>query len=837
MRNAPEGWGTDAQAALLHDIASGGLSSLRARELLDRVARAAAIAAGADGAFVERLDADLAHVEVEAAWGEHVPRPGERFPFAGSAAESVVRSGRVSLVEGRSPAGGHSQERGSDVCEDCNALVIPLLSDEDPIGAMVLLRSDRRRAFTRDDADRLTALADLAVLAVERTLLFQESDARRRALEESEERFRLLVEGVADYAIFMLDTEGRIRSWNRGAERINGYTEAEALGRHFSIFYTEEDRRRDHPRHELEVAAAEGSYQEEGFRVRRDGTRFWSHVLITAIRDPRGRLLGFSKVTRDLSERERLAEARRREAERYRTIYEDNPAIYLTMDSSGAMVDVNRFGAEYLGYSEDDLVGRPAIELVCEDDRLAFREHFRACLARPGDLHRLEFRKMHRDGHLIWVRETARAIRDSDGELVVLSVCEDVTERKRVEDTYRVLDEAGRVLASSLDFEQTLRNTARLAVALLGDWCVIDLCEDGEIQRVAVEVGDPRKVSLTEEYVRRFPPDPDAPSGGPRVIRTGEAEIVPEIPEELLRSVSKDADQFRILKALGLRSAISVPLRVEERVLGAITLVSARSDRRYGRDDLRLAQLLADRAALSVENARLYREAQAASQVRDEVLSIVSHDLRNPLNTILLSASFLADTLEEGPHAPVLKQIRIIQRAARHGARLISDLLDSARLETGRLPLEVEVHDPRVLVLEACDSLRPLVEEKRIELHCGAGEQLPSVLADRERVIQLFGNLIGNAIRFTPEGGRIEVAVRRDGGCVRFSVGDTGTGIPAEDLPHLFDRFHQAKQTRRGGTGLGLGISRGIVESHGGRIWVESTEGEGSTFSFTIPVA
>jgi PAS domain S-box-containing protein len=306
----------------------------------------------------------------------------------------------------------------------------------------------------------------------------------QEALSLSEERFKLLVEGVKDYAIFMLDPQGHVATWNAEARRIKGYEAEEIIGEHFSAFYTDEDLERNHPEQVLRMAA-EGAYEEEGLRVRKDGSTFWANIVITALRADGGNLRGFTKVTRD------------------------------------------------------------------------------------------------------------------------------ITERKRAEDAQRFLAEAGDVLSSSLDYRTTLASVARLAVPNLADWSAVDVLEaDGSVERLAVEHTDPEKVALAYELERRYPPDPDAPGGVRHVLRTGEPEMMSEIPQELLEQAARDEEHRELLMKLELRSYIVAPLVARGRTLGAISLVYAESGRRYRESDLELARELARRAALAVDNARLYEEAQ-----------------------------------------------------------------------------------------------------------------------------------------------------------------------------------------------------------------------------------
>jgi signal transduction histidine kinase len=235
-----------------------------------------------------------------------------------------------------------------------------------------------------------------------------------------------------------------------------------------------------------------------------------------------------------------------------------------------------------------------------------------------------------------------------------------------------------------------------------------------------------------------------------------------------------------------------------------------------------------------VEMTRQYEQAQEAVAAREEVLKIVSHDLRNPLSTIAMSASLMLD--EELTPEVRKKQLQTIKRAGERMNRMIQDLLEVAKLEAGRLALRTRPTDVGAIVAEAFDTLSPIAAAKSIKLETKVAAALPLVDADAGRVQQVLSNLVGNAVKFTPEAGRIILRADRNDGFVRLQVEDTGPGIPADRLEHVFGRFWQADRTDRRGLGLGLAIAKAIVEAHGGRIWVESEEGKGTTFSFTLPI-
>jgi signal transduction histidine kinase len=305
---------------------------------------------------------------------------------------------------------------------------------------------------------------------------------------------------------------------------------------------------------------------------------------------------------------------------------------------------------------------------------------------------------------------------------------------------------------------------------------------------------------------------------------------------ELIASLAQSEEQRQALQAAEIHSMVAVPLMTRARLLGAIALVSTTASRVYGPAELRLAEELAQRAALSIDNARLCRTALRATQARDDVLGIVAHDLRNPLNNILLNADILRHP-GEGREGRSQKPPEAIKRAATRMNRLIEDLLDVTRMEAGHLAVKQTCVPVQQVVSDSVEAQRPLATVAAIELRLDVAPGLPKVWADRDRLLQIFENLIGNALKFTESGGCVTVGAVARTDEVLFWVTDTGSGIAAQDLPHLFDRFWQAKKASRRGAGLGLPIVKGLVEAHGGRIWLESALGRGSTFFFTIPKA
>ena len=397
----------------------------------------------------------------------------------------------------------------------------------------------------------------------------------------------------------------------------------------------------------------------------------------------------------------------------------------------------------------------------------------------------------------------------------------------------RFLGEASRILAESLDHQETLRSIARLAVPEIADLCIIDLVRDGgTLVRVATEHRDAARAGLASQ-LHSNPPKEDSVSGAPHVVRTGCTEYVPRISHSLLQQREQEPERLRILRSLGLNSTICAPLVARGRLLGAITLLTELG-RELTTDDVRMTENLAGRAATAIDNARLYDDAQRALHAREEILAIVTHDLRTPLAAIMTAASLLATADAEDPNADRIRQrAEMIQRAAQHMSRLVTDLSDLAQIDAGRLAIEKHLEDPGRLVSEAVETFELVVRNRGGTLRCEVGAEVPAVACDRERIVQVISNLVGNASKAGAHSITVRVEPRQRE--LVFSVADTGPGIPAEDLPQMFDRYWRGRNAEYKGTGLGLPISYGIVKAHGGHMWIKSTVGAGSTFYFSIP--
>ena len=407
----------------------------------------------------------------------------------------------------------------------------------------------------------------------------------------------------------------------------------------------------------------------------------------------------------------------------------------------------------------------------------------------------------------------------------------DITQRKQVERVQRFLAEASAILAASLDYRITVAAVVRLAVPVLGDVCFLDeVGEDGEVRRLEVVFADPKLRDLAER-VRLLAPSPGSQSPQAKVLESGKPLLLAELADSDLRDTPEGGE---MLRAAGLRSMIVVPLLARGQNLGALTFATAASGPHYSSLDLAFAEEIAHRAALAIDNARLYQHATSATRTRDELIAVVSHDLKNPLATMVTTAELLARS--EAPDEKRRRWVESLRRSADAMKHLIEDLLDIARIEAGRLTIEEQRCAVGALLAEALDLMQPLAQQKRLRIERRVPGREVYVRCDRPRILRVLSNLIGNSIKFTSEGGAITIRAELADREVRFSVTDTGSGIVADELPHIFERFWQARKTARLGAGLGLAIAKGIVEAHTGRIWAQSEVGKGSTFFFTLPL-
>lgn len=534
-----------------------------------------------------------------------------------------------------------------------------------------------------------------------------------------------------------------------------------------------------------------------------------------------------------------VADALRHSEERYRSLVIASAQVVWTTTPSGEIDgDLPEWRA-LTGQSLEEIQGLGWLNAIHPDDRQHVSEVWDEAI-RTSTIYNTEYRVRRHDGSYSYFAARGVPVREPDGRVREwVGTCTDIDERRQAEQALAFLAETSSILAASLDYETTLTTVARLAVPHLADWCAIDIVENGTIRRLVVEHVDPGKIALAHELQQRYPPNPNATQGVYNVLRTGKSELMAELPDGLLVAAARDAEHLALIRALGVTSYMVVPLLARDEVLGTLTLVSSESGRRFGRTHLAHAEEVARRAALAVDNARLYREAQTAIREREVILSVASHELKNPL-TALMGYARLLDSRAVVGRPMSERDVRGVRTIAEQGERLnqmLDLLLDIARIESGRLRLEQAPVDLGELIQRMVAEIEPGLSEHTISFQPPDAPLI--VHGDTVRLEQVFRNLLNNAVKYSPQGGLVEASVERQDSSVVVAVRDEGIGIASDALPYLFQRFYRAPQEdvqQLGGLGVGLYVVREIVTLHGGSVDVASTEGEGSTFTVALPL-
>jgi PAS domain S-box-containing protein len=634
--------------------------------------------------------------------------------------------------------------------------------------------------------------------------------AAEQALRESEERFRLMVAGVKDYAIFMLDTNGQIITWNAGAQRINGYTQDEIVGQHFSIFYPPEDHAK--PAMELRVAIAEGRYEEEGWRVRKDGSRFWANVLITALYDDNGNLRGFGKVTRDMTRAKLAEEALRQSEERFRMMVAGvkDYAIFM-LDTDGQIITWNAGAQRINGYTQDEIVGQHFSIFYPPEDHAKPAMELRVAIAEGR--YEEEGWRVRKDGSRFWANVLITALYDDDGTLRGFGkVTRDMTRAKLVEEALRQSEERFRLL-----------------VAGVKDYAIFMLDTDGQI--ITWNAGAQRIKGYTQDEIIGqhfsifYPPEDRARAATELRVAIAEGRY-----EEEGWRMRKDGTRF-------WANVVLTPLYDDDGTLRGFGKVT--------RDMTERKQAEEQREQLRASEQRLAREREERAQMeavmrlREEFLTITAHELRTPITSMLGYAELLQRRSEQSDlHAErLLQPVRVVIEQAQRLDRLTASLLDFTRLEHGQLVLNRQTIDLRSVVARVIEQLHMLMDHHTLSVTYPSE---PLVIeGDQLRLEQIMYNVLQNAIKYSPTGGNITIKVRHEQEQAVVTITDQGVGIAAHDLPHVFDRFYRAESTiqqHMSGIGLGLYIVKELVALHYGTINVHSVTGVGSTFTIAFPL-
>lgn len=510
----------------------------------------------------------------------------------------------------------------------------------------------------------------------------------------------------------------------------------------------------------------------------------------------------------------------------------------ICMDAFQRVTFFNNGAEAIFGYKAEEIIGERIETLIPERYRgnhaRQVAEFGRSGVKARRMGERREIAGLRKSGEEFPAEAAISQVHHADGQVIYAVVLRDISVRKRFEQRESFLAEAGEKLAAAFGSTETLTQVARLAVPAIADGCILENKVGAGFQVGATAHTDAAIEEVLDEVM----------SAGLRIPRREHplSEILETRAPVLIQAnaVTRIVDASTVetyrtaIRTMDPRAALFLPLVAREQLIGALCLFRATAG--FDGDDLAFAIDLARMAALALDNAQLHDTVRASLRSRDEMVGVVSHDLRNPVAAVrMLSRSLLAQPI--GDDTGTRQNLALIAQAAEQMDALIRDLLDMNRLDAGRLAIAAAPVEPSALLLESLQTLRPLVDERGIELDLQIETGLPRVMADRERIQQTLSNLVGNAIKFSSGGSKIVVAARRDSDAVIISVIDRGRGIPSDQLPRVFDRYWQSSRTDRQGAGLGLAIAKGIIETHGGKIWLESSPGEGTTASFTLPAA
>jgi len=621
------------------------------------------------------------------------------------------------------------------------------------------------------------------------------TDARNLVRGVDDLSFRVFVESVRDYALLMLDPTGRIVSWNIGAEAIKGYKAEEILGEHFSVFYPLDAIERALPAHELVMAARDGRFEDEGWRVRKDGTKFWANVVLTALRAPDGTLTGYAKVTRDLSERRRHEESLRYNELRFRALVEGvrDYAIYM-LDPDGHVATWNVGAQQIHGYEAAEVIGSHFSRFLTADGTELARARRELQIAAREGRFQEEGWRLRKNGGRFRANVVITAIRDPRGTLLGFSkITRDLTER--------------------LEYEAKLRESEerfRLLVESVVDYAIVTLDEEGLITSWNSGAERINGYSSREILGRHFSclyPAEDITANKPW-RQLGQARERGRVTEESWR-LRSDGTQYWAYNVIARLPGTEGSRRVYYMVTQDL------SHRRH-------AESLADTA-----------------QRMHEFIAMLAHELRNPLAPIRNAVALMARRKIEDPLIESMRQT--IDRQSQNLTRIVDELLDVNRVARGQFAIEKQFLDLRDVVSRAVETSRPLIDSHAHTLHLELGERRLDCFGDPMRLLQVVVNILNNAAKYTPDGGDIWLGAERVGSSIELRIRDNGRGIERDSIDRVFDLFMQVDPnsgSALGGLGVGLALVRRIVELHGGSVQAISDGlGKGSQFVVRLPLA
>lgn len=511
------------------------------------------------------------------------------------------------------------------------------------------------------------------------------------------------------------------------------------------------------------------------------------------------------------------------------------PQLVWTTMPDGISDYYNKRWNDYLGY--DPLLKRNTdwTSIIHHDEAEKSHQLWQHSLD-TGIPYETEYRLKGADDIYRWFIARALPIKDNEGNILKwFGTATDINDHKRNEDKQKFLLQASTQLTSSIDYEETLKNIVNMAVPYFADWSATDFfdSENNSIKRLAVAHSEPEKIQLAYELLKKYPELPDSPNGIPNVIRTGQPEYVREILDEMLVLGAKDDEHLKIARDLGLKSCIIVPLFNRGKSIGAISFVTSESNRLYNKSDLDIAEDLAKRASLAIENASLYKELNKQRDELERFAYAASHDLSEPLRTISTYIQLLERRYKKNFDSDAHELFETIISGTRRMRNLIDSLLSYSKIGSSRInPKNVDLNN----ILETVKTnLKVLIKENQANI---IYSDLPIVKVDDTLISLLFQNIISNAIKYrSDKNPEITIDFEKKSNEYIFKISDNGIGIAQENFDKIFVVFQRLKEKSDvEGSGIGLATSQKIIELHNGRIWVKSIEGQGTDFYFSIPI-
>ncbi|MBI3652561.1 MAG: GAF domain-containing protein [Acidobacteria bacterium] len=717
-------------------------------------------------------------------------------------------------------------------------LAVPVVSRSGEVLGGLFFGHTEADVFTERHERIIVGLAAQAAIAMDNARLFELAQRQRAEAQAAQKQVANILESITD-SFIVFDHDWRYTFLNREAEKLLlrlQIPSEQALGKKLWEIFPDL----------IGTELYEQFHHATSAQVPVECEFFYpplhSWLNLRAYPSPDG----LAVYTQDITARKQ-AEAKLIEQQaQFLTLAESIPQLAWMAGPDGYIHWYNRRWYEYTGTTPEQMEGWGWQSVHDPEVLPSVLQRWQACLA-SGEPFDMVFPLRGADGVFRPFLTRVMPQRNQQGQIIQwFGTNTDIDEVKRVEVALRHSEQRARFLAQAsadfaelTDYKSTLQKVASIAVPAFADWCAVDLLNpDGSLERLAVKHTDPDKVRLAHELMQQYPPHPNDSHGVPYVVRSGTAEMVEEIADALLVELAQDEAHLGIMRELGLKSYICVPMQSKGRMLGVLTFVTAESGRRYHTDDLVAAEDLGRRAAIAIENATLYRALQEADRRKDEFLATLAHELRNPLAPIRTGLHVLKLVKNDPAMAETARAM--MERQLHQLVRLVDDLLDVSRITRGKLELRRERVELTTVVQNAVEASRPLIEELGHELIVRL-PPLPVLLdADPTRLAQVLQNLLNNAAKYSEPGGHIWLTAEQQHKEIVVRVKDNGIGIPASHLARIFDMFTQvdtALEKAQGGLGIGLSLVKGLVEMHGGKIEAYSDgTGLGSQFVVRLPI-